>query len=94
MSDTLNQKRQEVYLSLIESLSAKNHSDVEACLNAHLILTELCDNEVAFGKLIIKENIVKLIEASCDIGNVNQAYALAVLTYIIKEYPENERHLS
>lgn len=93
MNNILNQKRQEVYLSLIENLSIKNKNDFEACLNAHLVLTEICDNEVAFAKLIAKENIVKLIEAACDIGNVNQSYALAVLTYIIKEYPENERHI-
>lgn len=94
MNETLNQKRQEVYKNLIESLSDKNQNDFEACLNAHLVLTEVCDNETSFTKLIIKENIVKLIEAACDICNVNQSYALAVLTYIIKEYPENEKYIS
>jgi len=69
MSDTLAQKRQEVIVSLIESLSSKNKTDLEACLNAHTILTELCENEITFGKVIQRDNMMKLIEAACDLHN-------------------------
>ena len=71
MSDTLNQKRQEVVLALISNLSAKNKNDFEACLNAHTILSEMTEQAVTFTKLIQREVVVKLIEASCDITNVN-----------------------
>jgi hypothetical protein len=52
MSDTLNQKRQEVVLALISNLSGKNKDDFEACLNAHTILTEMTEQAVTFTKLI------------------------------------------
>jgi len=52
MADVLNVKRQEVISKLIDSLSAKNKDDFEACLNAHTVLTELTENELTFGKLI------------------------------------------
>ena len=92
MSDVLNQKRQEVITALISNLSGRN-SDFEACLNAHTILSEMTEQAVTFTKLIQREVVVKLIEASCDIMNANQGYALAVLASIIKEYPDFERSL-
>ena len=37
---------------------------------------------------------MKLIEASCDLGNtLCQGYALSVLANIIKEYPDYERSI-
>jgi hypothetical protein len=69
MVDTLNQKRQEVIVSLISSISSKNKEDLEAALNAHTILTELCENETTFAKIIQKENIHRLVEAACDLHN-------------------------
>jgi hypothetical protein len=71
MNDTLNAKRQEVVVSLIENLSAKNKNDLEASLNAHLILTELTESEITFLKLVQKDNFLRLIQAACDIQNVN-----------------------
>lgn len=63
-------------------------------MNAHMILVELTENETTFGKLIQRENVVKLMEAACDLQNTqNQSYALAVLTHIIKEYPDYERSI-
>jgi len=95
MSEVLSQKRQEVVVSLIDSLSSKNKDNYEACLNAHLILTELTtENEMTFLKLIQKNNIIRLMEASCDIMNPNQGYALSVLASVIKEYPEYDRDIS
>ena len=59
-----------------------------------MILIELTENETTFGKLIQRENVVKLMEAACDLQNTqNQGYALAVLTHIIKEYPDYERSI-
>jgi hypothetical protein len=52
MQDVLNQKRQEVIVSLIEQISSKNRKDLEAAMNAHTILTELCENEITFAKII------------------------------------------
>ncbi len=95
MQETLVQKRQEVILNLIEQISAKNRKDLEAALNAHTILTELCENEITFAKIIQKENVMKLVEAACDLNNhLGQSYALAVLSHVIKEYPDFERSLS
>jgi hypothetical protein len=95
MADTLNQKRQEVIVSLIEQISSKNRSDLEAALNGHTILTELCENEVTFSKIIQKDNIHRLVEAACDLHNITgQSYALAVLAHVIKEYPDFERSIS
>lgn len=95
MSDTLNQKRQQVITALIENISSKNRDDFEAALNAHTILTELCENEITFSKLIQKENVLKLTEAACDLHNtLCQAYALSVLSNIIKEYPDFERSIN
>ena len=94
MNEVLNTKRQEVIVSLIDCLSAKNKEDFEACLNAHQVLTELTENEITFGKLIQRDNVVRLIEAACDLQNKqNQGYALSVLANIIKEYPDYERSL-
>ena len=92
MLDILNVRRQEVVLELIERLSSKN-TDFENCLNAHSILLELTDNEAMFGKLVDTQNISKLINCACDIRNPNQSYALNILTSIIKEYPNYEKHL-
>jgi hypothetical protein len=95
MVDTLNQKRQEVIVALIAQISSKNRDDLEAALNGHTILTELCENEVTFAKLIQKENIHRLVEAACDLHNsMGQSYALAVLAHVIKEYPDFERSIS
>ena len=69
MFDILNQKRQEVLVSLIDQISFKNRKDLEAALNAHTILTELCENEITFGKIIQKDNIMRLVEAACDLQN-------------------------
>jgi hypothetical protein len=52
MSDNLNLKRTEIIHALIDNLSSKNKTDFEACLNAHLILTELTETEITFSKLI------------------------------------------
>lgn len=60
MSDVLNQKRQEIVTALIDNLHSK-HSELEACLNAHLILTELTETEYTFAKLLEKENFVRLM---------------------------------
>lgn len=64
-------------------------------MNAHTILTELCENEITFAKIIQKDNILRLVEAACDLHNhLGQSYALAVLTTVIKEYPDFERSIS
>ena len=34
-----------------------------------------------------------MIKASCDIKNTNQAYALNILTSIIREFPDYERQI-
>lgn len=94
MNDVLNQKRQEVIIFLIDSLSAKNKNDFEACLNANAILTDLTEHNVTFSKLIQRDNVIRLMEAACDITNSNQSYALSVLASIIKEYPDFERSIS
>lgn len=95
MLDILNQKRQQVVTSLIDSVSSKNRDDLEAALNAHTILTELCENEVTFSRVILKDNILRLVEAACDLhNNLGQSYALAILSNIIKEYPDFERSIS
>jgi hypothetical protein len=54
---------------MIDQISSKNRKDLEAALNAHTILTELCENEITFGKIIQKENIMRLVEAACDLQN-------------------------
>jgi len=61
MAEVLNQKRQEVVLSLIDNLNSKGNTDLEACLNAHLILTELTETDYTFAKLLEKENFVRLM---------------------------------
>jgi hypothetical protein len=94
MNDILSAKRQEVIVSLIESLSAKNKDDFEACLNASTILTDLTEHNVTFSKLIQRDNVIRLMEAACDITNVNQSYALSVLASVIKEYPDFERSIT
>ena len=82
-------------VSLIEQISAKNRKDLEAAMNAHTILTELCENEITFAKIIQKDNSLRLVEAACDLNNhLGQSYALAVLTTVIKEYPDFERSIS
>lgn len=81
MHDTLVAKRQEVINSLIESLSQKNKNDLEACLNAQTILSELTENEGTFAELIKRDNMVNLMEAACDLHNhLGQSYALSVLS--------------
>lgn len=69
MSEILNKKQQQVILGLIENLSSKNQHDLEACLNAHFILTELTEYDTTFAKLINKECIVKLMVAASDLYN-------------------------
>lgn len=71
---------------LIRRLSSTN-GDFELCLNAHMILLELADNENCFGLLIQRDIAEALINASCDIMNPNQSYALNVLQTVIKEFP-------
>lgn len=72
MVQTIKEKRQEVIGTLIEQgLSGRNRGDLEACLNAHLILSELTDQEITYSSLILKENITRLIEAACDLLNEN-----------------------
>jgi hypothetical protein len=71
MNDVLNQKRQEVVQALIDNLSSKNHNDFEACLNAHTILIEMTEQAITFSKLIQRDNVIRLMEASCDIMNIN-----------------------
>ena len=70
MVDVLNAKRQEVVQTLIDRLSGKN-SDYERCLNAHMILIELTDNDQLFGTLVDTGNVTKLINHACDMRNVN-----------------------
>lgn len=95
MSDILNQKRQEVINALIDNLSSKNLTDLEACLNGHTIMTELTENEITFAKLIQRDNMVRLMVAASDIYNsLGQSYAMAVLAHIVKEYPDYERSIS
>jgi hypothetical protein len=68
MTDILNQKRQEVVETLMDRLGPANKS-FENCLNAHMVLAELSDNDQLFGKLA--ENVQRLITHACNIGNVN-----------------------
>jgi Holliday junction resolvasome RuvABC DNA-binding subunit len=91
MAEILNQKRQEVVLSLIDNLNSKGNRDIEACLNAHLILTELTETDYTFAKLLEKENFVRLMQVACDAQNAYQGYALSVLSSIITEYPDFEK---
>lgn len=38
---------------------------------------------------------MKLVEAACDLNNhLGQSYALAVLSHVIKEYPDFERSIT
>lgn len=91
MAEVLNQKRQEVVLSLIDNLNSKGNTDLEVCLNAHLILTELTETDYTFAKLLEKENFVRLMQVACDAQNSFQGYALSVLSSIITEYPDFEK---
>ena len=75
IQEVLNQKRHEVIGVLIDRVGSKN-ADFENCLNAHLILMELTENETLFPFLIETQQISKLITNACDIKNQNQAYAL------------------
>jgi len=50
MTEVLNQKRQEVIETLMDRLGPTN-KNFENCLNAHMILNELSDNEQLYGKL-------------------------------------------
>lgn len=92
MVDVLNQKRQEVVVALIDNLNSRS-SDFEACLNAHLILTELTEMETTFGKLLERDNFARLLSVACDSQNEFQGYALSVLSSIINEYPDFEKSL-
>ena len=67
------------------------NKNFESCLNAHMVLTELSDNDQLFGKLA--ENVQRLITHACNIRNVNQSYALSALTAIFQEYPNYESHI-
>ena len=92
MMETLNNKKQMVVQTLMERLSSKN-SNFEQCLNAHTILAELADNETTFAKLAQRDNMLLLIKASTDTKNLWQAYALNILTTIIKEFPDYEKQI-
>jgi hypothetical protein len=70
IQEVLNQKRHEVIGVLIDRVGSKN-ADFENCLNAHLILMELTENETLFPFLIETQHISKLITNSCDIKNQN-----------------------
>jgi hypothetical protein len=70
MIKVLNKCKQDVISELVRRLSSLN-LDMEQCLNAHLILLELADNEDCFGQLIEKEVAEALINAACDIQNPN-----------------------
>ena len=94
MIEVLKNRRQEVVAALIEKLSSKNLTDLESCLNAHTILSEMSDNDILFEKLVEKENLQKLINHSCDLKNPNQAWATNVLTNVIKEFPNYENQIS
>ncbi len=56
MHFVLSQRKQEVVGRLIHSLTSQN-KDVEKCLNAHYVLSELADNEMTYGKLVERENL-------------------------------------
>lgn len=92
MHDTLTEKKQMVVRTLLERLSSKNR-DFELCLNAYTVLHDMADMETTFGKLVERENMQLLIKAATDTRNVNQGYALNILTTLIKEFPDYERHI-
>lgn len=86
MISVLSNCKREVISELVKRLSSAN-KDFELCLNAHLILLELADNDNCFGLLIQRECAESLINASCDIMNPNQGYAINVLQTILREFP-------
>jgi hypothetical protein len=83
MRQILNEKRQEVISTLIDSLGPKC-ADFESVLNAQAVLTELSDSKKIYKRIIDTRNIQTLINHACDISNRNQAYALNVLANILK----------
>ena len=90
MNGVLEDKKQKVVALLIHWISS-NKVDYEKCLNAHFILVELADHEATYGKLVQKDNLTALVLGACDFKNPYQAYALNVLTTIIREFPNFER---
>jgi hypothetical protein len=93
MYDVLCERKQEVITFLLSKLSSKN-TDLEETMNAHSVLLELADNEQTYGKLVEKENLTQLIKNACDLDNrVSQAYALNVMIFIIREFPDYEKQI-
>ena len=72
-------------------MSSKQGNNLENCLNAHLILTELTETDYTFAKLLERDNFVRLMQVACDAQNLYQGYALSVLSAIITEYPDFEK---
>ena len=85
LNEIFNHCRQEVITTLIDHLGPKN-ADLENTLNAQLVLTELVENKKIYKRITEGQNITKLINFACEMRNVNQAYALNVLTLILKEF--------
>ncbi len=57
-------------------------------------MADLTDNENSYGKLVEKDNLTHLIKNTCDINNhQNQAYALSILIFIIKEFPDFDKRI-
>ena len=92
MNSILEEKKQNVVALLIHWISSKK-VDYEKCLNAHFILVELADHETTYGKLVQRDNLTALVRGACDFKNPYQAYALNVLTTIIREFPNFERQI-
>lgn len=84
MRQILNERRQEVIFSLIESLGPKG-TDFENVLNAQTVLCELSDTKKIYKRIISTKNIQTLINHACNMNNPNQAYALNVLATILKQ---------
>ena len=54
-------------------------------------MLEFVENEVMYTKLVSNpRNITALAYQACDLKNPSQAYALNILTAIMKEFPEHE----
>lgn len=91
MAEVLGLKRQEVVATLIERLGcpADKKEDLENCLNANMVLSELAESEQLYPKLVEAQNLQRLAQHACDTSNPHQPYALNVLATILKEYPNN-----
>lgn len=49
------------------------------------MLSELADSKKVYKRIIDSKNVQALINHACDMNNKNQAYALSVLTNILKQ---------